>query len=241
MREFAPAKLTWFLEVTGRRPDGLHTLRSEMVTLDLGDWLSFDEGDSLTMTPDVGVSTGPDNLVRRALDLVGRRAAVTVEKSIPVGAGLGGGSADAGAVLRWAGGVDDDAALTLGSDVPFCQRGGRALVEGVGESVTPLAFDDRLVTLFLPNFGVNTAACYRAYDELVERGVPLVGRNHLEAAAVRVEPRLTPTLLWLRERYGDVILAGSGSTCFVEGHPEGDDVVESPVGALRVVRARTIP
>jgi 4-diphosphocytidyl-2-C-methyl-D-erythritol kinase len=237
----APAKLTWFLEVTGREDNGWHTLRAEMVTLSLGDTVHFADGDNLTITPDFSLSTGPDNLIRRALALVGRTASVHVDKAIPPGAGLGGGSADAGAVLRWAGGVSDEEAFTLGSDVPFCQRGGRALVEGVGERVTPLPFEERAVTLFLPDFGVNTAACFRAYDDLIDRGVPITGRNHLEAAAVRVEPRLTPTLLWLRERYGDVVMAGSGSTCFVEGHVTADDELAGPTGTLRVVRAVTVP
>lgn len=238
---FAPAKLTWFLEVTGRDGNGWHTLRAEMVTLSHGDTLHFSDGDDLTMVPDYSLSTGPDNLIRRALALTGRTASVRVDKAIAPGAGLGGGSADAGAVLRWAGGVSDDEAFTLGSDVPFCQRGGRALVEGLGEKVTPLPFEERAVTLFLPDFGVNTAACYRAYDDLVDRGVPITGRNHLEAAAVRVEPRLTPTLLWLRERFGEVVMAGSGSTCFVEGHVTEENDLTGPTGSLRVVRAVTVP
>jgi 4-diphosphocytidyl-2-C-methyl-D-erythritol kinase len=162
----APAKLTWYLEITGRRDDGFHLVRSEMVTLDLADRLSVDEsGDSLSVSGlTEGVPVDETNLVRRALRLVDRRAAVTIEKAIPTGGGLGGASADAGAVLRWAGGVSVEAAFSLGSDVPFCQLGGRALVEGVGELLTPLDFERREVTLFMPDFGVNTAACYQAFD-----------------------------------------------------------------------------
>ena len=106
--------------------------------------------------------------------MVERRAGVTLHKFIPPGGGLGGGSADAGALLRWAGGVSDEAALRLGGDVPFCQIGGRALVEGVGERISELAFERRDVTLMLLSFGVNTAQCYRAFDELVRqrRDVP---------------------------------------------------------------------
>jgi len=103
--------------------------------------------------------------VARALQLVARQAGVTIDKVIPSGGGLGGGSADAGAVLRWAGGVSPEAALTLGGDVPFCQLGGRALVEGAGEKLTALPFKSRKVTLIIPDFAIDTAACYRAYDD----------------------------------------------------------------------------
>ena len=138
----APAKLTWYLEVTGRRTNGMHEITSEMTTIDLVDLVEVEaDGDSLRVEGPCAASVPIDatNIVARALALVGRRCSVVVHKEIPVGGGLGGGSADAGAILRWAGGVTNDEALLLGGDVPFCQLGGRALVEGVGERVTPLA------------------------------------------------------------------------------------------------------
>ena len=100
----APAKLTLSLRVTGVRADGYHLLDAEMVTLDLADTLTFTDGDALTVSGRfaAGVPTDDTNLVRRALRLAGRQAAVHVEKAIPSGGGLGGGSADAAAVLRWA-------------------------------------------------------------------------------------------------------------------------------------------
>jgi len=136
----APAKLTLRLRVTGVRPDGYHELDAEMVTVDLADELRFDEGsDGLEVAGPAarGVPTDDGNLVRRALVAVGRRARVRLHKRIPAGAGLGGGSADAAAVLRWAGIDDVDVAARLGADVPFCLRGGRARVRGVGEVVEP--------------------------------------------------------------------------------------------------------
>ena len=126
----APAKLTLSLRIIGVRADGYHLLDAEMVTLELADTLTFADGDGLTVSGPfaAGVPTDDSNLVRRALRLVGRRAAVHVDKHIPAGGGLGGGSADAAAVLRWAG-VDDLAvAAALGADVPFCLVGGRARV-----------------------------------------------------------------------------------------------------------------
>ncbi len=165
----AHAKLTWNLEITGVREDGLHELRSEMATIGLHDVLFVDDnGDHLQILNPFAteVATDENNLIVRALRLLGRRAGVRVEKSIPVGGGLGGGSADAAAILRWAGGVSNDRAVTLGGDVPFCQLGGRALVEGVGELLSPLPYEERHLTLIVPDFGVSTHQSYRAYDEM---------------------------------------------------------------------------
>jgi 4-diphosphocytidyl-2-C-methyl-D-erythritol kinase len=237
----APAKLTWYLEITHRRDDGFHELRAEMVTLDFADRLDVDETrDFLRLEgPFSSVPLDEDNLVTRALDLVERRAGVTLHKVIPPGGGLGGGSADAAAILRWAGGVTSERALSLGGDVPFCQVGGRALVEGVGERLTPLPYEAREVTLILPGFGLNTAACYQAFDELLDSGEKPEGRNHLEAAARLVEPRLVETMDWLRATLGErVHLAGSGSTLFVEGHLEKGIEAWDVLGPEGVVQFR---
>jgi len=234
----APAKLTLSLAVTGVRPDGYHELDAEMVTVDLSDRLELSEGDGLSieadlpaggtcagMPPDpLQVTAGPDNLVARALTLVGREARVHLVKRIPAGAGLGGGSADAAAVLRWAGYRDTAGAAGLGADVPFCLTGGRARVTGIGEVVDPRPFEARRFVLLLLPFGVETAAVYRAWDYLRQRGeLPGIasGGNDLEAAAVAVEPRLAQ---W-RDVFARVSgrrprLAGSGSTWFIEGDPE---------------------
>ncbi|MHB8379938.1 MAG: 4-(cytidine 5'-diphospho)-2-C-methyl-D-erythritol kinase [Acidimicrobiales bacterium] len=243
----APAKLTWYLEVTGRRDDGYHELRSEMVTLDFADRLDVDEaGDYLRLDgPFSAVPLDEHNLVTRALRLVERRAGVTLHKIIAPGGGLGGGSADAAAILRWAGRVDNEAALSLGGDVPFCQLGGRALVEGVGELLTPLPFEPREVTLVLVGFGVNTGQCYEAYDELMVGGEKFNGRNHLESAARLVEPRLGETMDWLSATLGNrVHLAGSGSTLFIEGHLEhGVETwdVMGPEGVVQFRQVQTTP
>ncbi len=245
MRElFAPAKLTWFLEVTRRREDGYHELRAEMTTLAFGDSLELDEAQDYLTMEGAELALDATNLVTRALALVGRRAGVHLIKRIPPGGGLGGGSADAAAILRWAGGVDVAAALTLGADVPFCLLGGRALVEGVGERLTPLIFEKRDVTLLVPDFSVTTALVYRAYDEMVAAGQRPSGRNHLEAPAVLVEPRLGETLAWARERFGEVTLAGSGSTMFVAAHVDAHRESwreEGPEGPVRVVQTTTAP
>jgi 4-diphosphocytidyl-2-C-methyl-D-erythritol kinase len=223
----APAKLTLSLRVTGVRGDGYHLLDAEMVSVDLADVVRFGPGDGLEVAgPEAGgVPAGADNLVRRALKAVGRSAQVRLEKRIPPGAGLGGGSADAAAVLRWAGCPDLQVAASLGSDVPFCVVGGRARVAGAGEVVEPLAFRPAAYTLVVPRLHVSTPAVYRAWDDL---GGPTGDNgNDLEPAALAVEPRLAR---W-RDLLGDATglvprLAGSGATWFVEGeHPGPGRVV----------------
>lgn len=215
----ARAKLTLSLRVTGRRNDGYHLLEAEMVTLDLADELVFSEGDGLEVVGDDTVPVGSNNLVRRALRAVGRTASVRLTKHIPAGAGLGGGSADAAAVLRWAGCTDLSLALALGADVPFCLVGGRALVAGVGERIDPLPMEEvagRAYTLLTPPFPVATSAVYQAWDDL--GGPTGGGLNDLEPAALQVEPRLAPWRRRLAEATGvEPVLAGSGGTWFVEG------------------------
>jgi 4-diphosphocytidyl-2-C-methyl-D-erythritol kinase len=226
----APAKLTLSLRVTGRRADGYHLIDAEMVTVDLADELVVADGDGLEVmsagaAPGHPVPDGDDNLVRRALAATGRTAKVRLTKRIPAGAGLGGGSADAAAVLRWAGADDPVTAAAIGADVAFCLRGGRARVRGIGELVDALPFEERTYTVLTPPFGCSTAEVYRAWDDLGGPTGP--GPNDLEPAALAVEPRLAEWRDELAAVSGRTpVLAGSGSTWFVEGaHPGGDRVV----------------
>jgi 4-diphosphocytidyl-2-C-methyl-D-erythritol kinase len=218
--EHAPAKLTVSLRVTGVRADGYHLIDAEMVTLDYGDELAIADGDGLEVVGPfaAGVPVDGSNLVRRALAAVGRRAFVRLDKQVPAGAGLGGGSADAAAVLRWAGCSDLAIASALGADVAFCLIGGRARVTGVGEVVTPLPAVARTFTLLVPPVPVPTPAVYRAWDALGGPAAADGSTNDLEAPALAVAPALAE---W-RDVLGDATglrpqLAGSGGTWFVEG------------------------
>ena len=232
----APAKLTTSLRVLGRRDDGYHLLEAEMVSLDLADELEIDEGGTGfevsdlvdwsglpgTAPPDAtaGLSAEPgSNLVERALLLCGRRAACTLKKRIPPGAGLGGGSSDAAAILRWAGTTDLSLAAQLGADVPFCVIGGTARVSGIGEVVEPLepSGDPEVAFLLVtPRLRVSTPVVYAAWDDL---GGPRGAHgNDLEPAALEAYPGLR----WWRDLLGAAAgvrprLAGSGGTWFVEG------------------------
>ena len=216
------------MRVVGVRDDGYHLLDAEMVTIDLADTLEFTAGDGLTVSGAPALPAGSLNLISRALDVVGRRAHVNVVKRIPLGAGLGGGSADAAAVLRWAGCHDLAVAARLGADVPFCLVGGRARVRGTGELIEALPWEavaGQTYTLLTPPFGVSTASVYQAWDDL--GGPAGAGPNDLEPAALSVEPRLTEWRDGLKDASGQTpVLAGSGSTWFVEGsYPGGGRVV----------------
>ncbi len=230
----APAKLTVSLRIAGVRGDGYHLIDAEMVSLDIADTLEVDPaGDGLEVIGQQGlpVEAGADNLVSRALALSGRTARVVLRKRIPAGAGLGGGSSDAAAILRWAGVTDPEVAAGIGADVAFCVRGGRARVSGIGEVLEPLAFEARTYTLLTPPFGCSTVAVYRAWDRM---GGPVGDHgNDLEPAALVVEPRLAAYRDDLADATGQrPRLAGSGSTWFVEGaHPGQGRVVATTIAS----------
>jgi 4-diphosphocytidyl-2-C-methyl-D-erythritol kinase len=254
VRLVAPAKLTLSLRVVGRREGGYHELESEMVSLDLADTLHVDPaGHGLHIEVDPGArgfglhihEEEEENLVTRALRTVGRTAGVRLEKRIPVRGGLGGGSTDAAAILRWAGVTDPAVASSLGADVPFCVAGGRAMVRGIGEQVTPLPFEARSFVLLVPPFGIDTGAVYRAWDYLEPE--PGERPNDLEAAAVEVDHRLARWRDLFHEVVGRTpVLAGSGSTWFVEGTPEelglaGRTSLTVGPDEGRLIAARTVP
>jgi len=216
----ANAKLTLSLRITGVRDDGYHLIDAEMVSLDLADDITIAPGDNgIDVDGEFaeGIPTDDTNLVARALKLANTRAHVRITKNIPHGGGLGGGSTDAAAVLRWAGVTDLIAASRLGADIPFCMVGGRARVRGIGEVVEPLSHRDLDVTLVIPPIHASTPQVYAAWDAM--GGPHDESGNDLEPAALRVVPGLSE----VRYRIADVVktppmLAGSGSTWFVEGH-----------------------
>ncbi|HEV8063760.1 MAG TPA: 4-(cytidine 5'-diphospho)-2-C-methyl-D-erythritol kinase [Acidimicrobiales bacterium] len=214
--------------MTGVREDGYHLLAAEMVTVDLFDEIEIGAGDRLevleaitwtgssTAVASPAESSWQPNLVERALRAAGRRAAVRLTKHIPAGAGLGGGSADAAAILRWAGNTELATAASLGADVPFCVIGGRALVSGIGEVVEPLGHVPTAYLLVVPPLHVSTPAVYDAWDSL--GGPAGENGNDLEPAALMVQPRLG----WWRDLIAGAAgqrpgLAGSGGTWWLTG------------------------
>jgi 4-diphosphocytidyl-2-C-methyl-D-erythritol kinase len=239
----APAKLNLTLRVLGTRPDGFHELEALTVTVTApADTLHVASapGGDVTLTAIGGgrdVPTGADNLAVRAARAVlpaGEGLAITLTKVTPAGAGLGGGSADAAAILRVLQrrlDLDRDvvlaAAAELGSDVPVSFDGTPVMMRGRGEVLDPVDLaDDLHVVIATPGFAVATPAVYRAWDDLAGSGRPRVAPapaavsglvaelvNDLEPAAERVEPRLTAFRDALARTTGsEPRLAGSGSS-----------------------------
>jgi 4-diphosphocytidyl-2-C-methyl-D-erythritol kinase len=221
------AKLTLSLRVTGTRADGLHELDALVVSVsEPHDQLVLRPADATSITVTgpfaAGVPTDDTNLAVRAARAAGANFAIELHKGIPHGAGLGGGSADAAAVLV---GVDanerERIAVTLGADVPFCLRSNGAMrMRGIGEQLEPISVRDLAVVIATPTFACATADVYRAWDALggptrdtVEiDGLPPL-RNDLEPAAHHVEPRLADFKNAVEAAAGEpALLAGSGSS-----------------------------
>jgi 4-diphosphocytidyl-2-C-methyl-D-erythritol kinase len=183
IREIARAKINLTLTVLGRRPDGYHEIESLVTFADLGDRVSLLPGSAAHVTVGGPFAAGIEgaNLLERALLLLRefepslRLGAVQLEKNLPVAAGLGGGSADAAALLRavrqanpeHAGRVPwDVVAARLGADVPVCLAGTPALISGIGEKVKPLAggLPPMAAALINPRMPLSTVAVYGALD-----------------------------------------------------------------------------
>lgn len=244
----ACAKINLFLEVERRRDDGYHDIVSVFQEVSLADRLEAESvaGADLTLTAEGReVPLDASNLILRAVDALRQRLGVRkglrlhLQKRIPLGAGLGGGSSDAAAALRLATEVwqtpRDVATLAevasgLGSDIPFFLTGGACLCEGRGERIRPLpTLPLPEAVLVLPPWGISTAGAYaalagerlgtlpaQAFLDAVDRGerraVLSEARNRFEAAAARLEPRQAALLAALRAR-GDLtaLMSGSGS------------------------------
>lgn len=217
----APAKLTLSLRVTDVRNDGYHLIDAQMVSLLLCDHITVSPSSttklSITGPHASHIPTDSSNLAVRALQLVDTTAQVVIEKNIPAGGGLGGGSTDAAALLRWAQYSDLNHASRLGADIPFCMIGGRAQVSGIGEMVSPLPYIHSDITLIIPPLHVSTPAVYAMWDQL--GGPHHESGNDLEPAAIAVQPELAEWKNRITEACGQsATLAGSGATWWVEGH-----------------------
>lgn len=252
----APAKLNLFLHVTGRRADGYHLLQTVFRFIDFGDRLRFsarDDAEVILTNPLPGVAVEND-LTQRAARLLqahtGCRKGVEIcmEKCLPMGGGLGGGSSDAATVLLalnhlWQLGLSrqclQEIGLTLGADVPVFIFGRNAFAEGVGESLQPVELPAAWYVVLEPPVQVPTAAIFCA-AELKRDSAPMraaewkpgVGGNDLEAVAVSRFPLVAEHLRWL-STFGKARMSGSGACVFAEfGTPEAAAAVirHLPVG-----------
>jgi 4-diphosphocytidyl-2-C-methyl-D-erythritol kinase len=214
VRATAFAKVTLALRVLGRRDDGYHELDALMVSLSEPYdvlWIERATRTSLEVGGPFAADVPADatNLAWRAAAACGAAVAMRLHKGIPPAVGLGGGSADAAAVLVALAG-DARVGAALGADVPFCMVGGAARVRGIGEVIEPVPLPSPSIVIAAPPFGCATAAVYRAWDQL---GGPHTPPNDLESAAHRVEPRLVGFKRAVENAAGTpAILAGSGSS-----------------------------
>lgn len=237
MIETAYAKINLALHVRSRREDGYHELETVFAFVDAGDSLSVARAprDEFRMVGEFASQlTDPfDNIVMKALTALPRAEgwAVTLEKNLPVAAGLGGGSADAGAVFRLVEreyGLPNDwhaRAAKLGADVPACVASLACIGRGTGTELEPVANDlaGTPVLLLNPRVPLATGPVFKAWDG-VDRGplpdgdlrkVALEGRNDLEAPAVSLCPVIAKVLAALRGTSAWLArMSGSGATCF---------------------------
>jgi len=245
----APAKLNLFLHVTGRRPDGYHLLQTLFRFIDFADHLTFlprEDGAIVLETPLPKVPAGK-NLVVRAARLLrektGIQAGVSIrlEKALPSGGGLGGGSSDAATTLLalnhlWQTGLSrpelQALGLSLGADVPVFLFGQNAFAEGIGDQFMPVVLSHAWYLLLFPPVAANTAVVFAMQKSapLHERGLKDTLReeylkthcypqdNDLEPAATTLYPAIAEYLDWLRARVGEGKgrMSGSGATVFAE-------------------------
>ena len=233
----APAKLNLFLHITGQREDGYHLLQSVFRFIDYGDSLSFKlrSDPRIVLTQALpGVPLERD-LCYRAAQLLQTKAGIrqgveiTLEKHLPLGGGLGGGSSDAATTLivlnrLWGAGLSRSAlmqlGLQLGADVPVFVFGDNAWAEGIGEVLTPITLDPAWYVVLIPPVSVPTATIFSA-PELTRNTLPVTipgfsagqNRNDLEPVVVTRYPVVGQHLAWLQQ-FATARMTGSGACVF---------------------------
>jgi 4-diphosphocytidyl-2-C-methyl-D-erythritol kinase len=243
----APAKLNLFLHVVGRRADGYHLLQSLFVLIDWCDHLHFElRRDGRLARHDLGRVLPAQDLCLRAAHALqaasgtGLGADISIDKQVPWGAGLGGGSSDAATTLlalnrlwglQWPRTRLLALASTLGADVPFFVGGQNALVEGVGERLMPVDLPRQHYAVAKPAAGIATADIFASADLVRDNEAVIItgylanaeqrarlhggfGRNDLQEVAQRHCPELQSVAEWLQLRFGNSRMSGSGSAVF---------------------------
>lgn len=258
----APAKINLFLHVVGRRADGYHLLQSPFVLVDWMDILHFERrSDGRLQRHDLGPALPADDLCLRAARALQAAsgtalgADIHIDKQVPWGAGMGGGSSDAASTLlalnrlwglHWSRARLAELGLRLGADVPFFVGGDNAFVEGIGERLTPLALPPLRLAIVKPAVAINTAEIFR--HPALRRDTEAVivmgsfermlgwGRNDLQAPAESLCPEVAEVARWLQARYGNSRMTGSGSAVFARVDTDSGqalhEVVQRPASAV---------
>ena len=270
----ARAKINWSLDIIGQRPDGYHLMDMLMQTVTLSDRITITPAEEITLTTGGWPLLSPDerHLALRAARAIQAYtgytcgAAIHVEKRIPVGAGMGGGSSDAAAVLKglnylWKTGLTqqqlEEIGLTLGADVPFCLRGGLTRTTGIGEVMQPRPYrKDWELVVIQPCRGLSTGEVFTAYHEqesiprpdtdsaqraLAEGDAALLARslgNVLQGVSEEKRPEIGEAIRALKEQGAFVsLMTGSGSAVF--GVFENRAAADAARNALRLRWRRT--
>lgn len=245
----SPAKLNLFLHITGRRADGYHTLQTLFQLLDYGDTLHFSESDTLKLSPDLPGVAMNDNLIVRAAHLLQnhtgckRNTAIKLEKRLPLGGGIGGGSSNAATTLLalnalWQLGlsIDELAALglQLGADVPVFVRGDTAWAEGVGEQLQAVAIPPRNYLILVPPCAISTARIF-SDPALTRNTSPITiaaflregGHNDCEPVAKKLYPEVDFALSRLN-RFASAQMTGTGACVFAsfDEHATAESVLQ---------------
>ncbi len=234
----APAKLNLFLHITGRRADGYHNLQTLFQFLDQADTLHFsrrNDNQILLHTDIPGVASHDNLIVRAALALQNAAqcplgADIRLDKTLPMGGGLGGGSSDAATTLLglnalWQTGLSlqqlANIGLKLGADVPVFVHGHAAWAEGVGEKLQPVDIPEPWYVVLTPNAHISTAAAF-SHPELTRNSDPITlrafsagaARNDFEKVVRQLSPAVDAALQWLAQ-HGTARMTGTGACLFM--------------------------
>ncbi len=238
MRLLSPAKLNLFLHITGRREDGYHNVQTLFQLLNYGDWLELEtrEGKTITLECDqLNIST-EENLVYRAAKRlqesagVSKGARIRLEKTLPEGGGLGGGSSNAATTLLALNRLWElnlpvsrlaQLGLQLGADIPLFVHGHSAWAEGVGEQLTPVELPRQWYVVIAPNCAVSTAEVF-SQQQLTRDTPPITiaaffergGANDCQVVVRGLYREVDKALIWL-EKFGQAQMTGTGACVFL--------------------------
>lgn len=241
----SPCKLNLFLHINGRLPNGYHQLQTVFQLLDYGDTLHFEQAatDAITLSPEISGVKFEDNLIIKAAKLLKattgttQGALIKLDKRLPMGGGIGGGSSNAATTLvglnhLWQTGLSIEGlaeiGLQLGADVPVFVKGQSAWAEGVGEALSPIDLPERWYVVIRPDVHISTAEIFS--QKKLTRDTPIIkvaafleggGRNDCQNIVLQHYPQVKEAVDWLNQ-CSEARLTGTGSCIFASFANEGE-------------------